>query len=757
MSRTTTKAIIQSIAIGLAPLWFPFLLAWFHTWNRLSFQECLQGERWEDHVTLVCHLRQQHLLPSTTADGSIRRIILPRVTVPTLLEWSDLFASSSESPSPSYEDARNPRITVTLVAPSRTEPSSSLASITTTTTTGYGFRRNHSHRSQNPTQPLQKRWLFPITTALVLLVNLGFFVGLWSGRVDPSRVALHSTFHHYYHNHHNLPTDLGTALTGHLSHFEIWHFGFNMMTWLTVGPTLETTISTMTTMHPARHDSFSTIPLLLWTCSFLPITSMVVWGIQNLSSRIQQRNTPMTTTTTSTTTTTNNIHSTINAPPLQPSASSSSMVGFSGILFAWLVIKTLGDGPNAMSCPVFFLPNLCFPTYHNRIFHINIGPLVQLIVLQMVLPKVSWKGHLAGILVGFVCYHATYWTSASSLHLLEFMQPSVLFPILWILGHVITGRMAATSHQRIASTGTVANGIWRNGGGSGGTWGRSRRQQQQHQQLHTTTSETIVATVEAVTGRLIVARNLLIFHFAVCHVGAWVGGGIGGLGARSGGGLSSVLNLTVLQLVIYHGTSASRGQPSHDEPLEEGKSALDTTALGVTARAYVGLSYVLLATDGLTMGNWIPTWSLWSNTGSAVGMILSRDFILLLSIGSILTGGLERIDVSLSMEEEAAAPGTWWMIVYPVARHSRVVGKSCLPFFPVRARGPVRSSSLDCPRVWNLFMTIFPWRRRTIQEERIPSRRKENDGGGNEMYMDGEKRLPRPENGTNGEIIALLV
>ena len=726
------------MAIGFAPLWFPFLISWFHTWNRLSFLECFEGERWDDHVTLVCHHHQQQ-----------QRINFPQVTAPPLLEWSNMFTSSMESPSPSSEANGTPRITVRLVSPTNADPSSSTA----TTTTGYGFRRNHHHHhhQNSMSESPQKRWLFPVTTAVVLLVNLGFFVGLWSARVDPSRVALHSTFHHY--SHPDPPNDWGTALTGHLSHFEPWHFGFNMMTWLTVGPTLETD----------DNNSYSTIPLLLWTCSFLPLTSIVVWGIQNLSTRIQQQRNPPTPTISTPTTT-------LPRPP--SSSSSSSMVGFSGILFAWLVIKTLGDGPESMSCPIFFLPNLCFPTYHNRLFHINLGPLVQLIVLQMILPKVSWKGHLAGILVGFIAYHVTDWTSttSSSLPILDFLQPSVLFPFLWLVGPTYVTRRRtlmitapSTTRSTIATLSTTASASRRNGGSGvgGGTWGRSKRQSD------TTTSNTIVSMVEGTTRRLRMLRNLLIFHVVVCHWGTLVGGH-GGLEASSA--LSSILNLMILQLVIYHGTTTATttGRPLQEEvPQEqEGRSTgllVDTTALGVTARAYVGLSYVLMATDGLTVGNWIPTWSLWSNTGSAIAMILARDFLLFGSMASILLtmGTLGRWDACTTWDETATGgrgtnlDGTWWMIIYPVARHSMVVVDSCRQLLLLlQSTGPARYVSLCSQKIQSLF-TFVSLTTRTVQE-RTPSWRKENNGGGNEMGLDRDERLPHSEDGTNEEMIALV-
>jgi hypothetical protein len=47
--------------------------------------------------------------------------------------------------------------------------------------------------------------------------------------------------------------------------------------------------------------------------------------------------------------------------PFAMVSSFPNMVGFSGILFAWMVIATLQT--QQKSCPVFFLSDLCFDVY----------------------------------------------------------------------------------------------------------------------------------------------------------------------------------------------------------------------------------------------------------------------------------------------------------------------------------------------------------------------------------------------------------
>ena len=102
-----------------------------------------------------------------------------------------------------------------------------------------------------------------------------------------------------------------------------------------------------------------------------------------------------------------------------------NMVGFSGILFAWMVVSTLQT--QQRTCPIPVFPDLCFDVYTVGGFSISLGPLVQLVFLQMILPRASFIGHLAGIIVGF----AWHWNFLPSL---EWIQPCILYPLAWIGG-----------------------------------------------------------------------------------------------------------------------------------------------------------------------------------------------------------------------------------------------------------------------------------------------------------------------------------
>jgi Rhomboid family len=140
------------------------------------------------------------------------------------------------------------------------------------------------------------------------------------------------------------------------------------------------------------------------------------------------------------------------------------MVGFSGILFAWMVVATLQT--QQKSCPVFFMPDLCFDVYQIGGFTVSLGPLVQLLVLQVILPRASFVGHLAGIVVGFL-FH---WKMQPPL---EWSQPCLLFPLVWFIGKwaclkyfepIHTDTSSSNSGGRMLGTGQAGTGAvvpWR--------------------------------------------------------------------------------------------------------------------------------------------------------------------------------------------------------------------------------------------------------------------------------------------------------
>jgi hypothetical protein len=79
--------------------------------------------------------------------------------------------------------------------------------------------------------------------------------------------------------------------------------------------------------------------------------------------------------------------------------SNRPIVGYFGVLFAWMVVASLEQ---PLTCPDIFRPSPCFPTYNWGPVKYTWGPLVQVIVKQVILSHVSLTAHMAGIVAGLL-------------------------------------------------------------------------------------------------------------------------------------------------------------------------------------------------------------------------------------------------------------------------------------------------------------------------------------------------------------------
>ena len=262
--------------------------------------------------------------------------------------------------------------------------------------TALGFRRNPNKQSMKHFNDSNK---FPVATYFWLLLNVGLYGWYYSKRVDSSAVSINGQL---LRN----GGDFGRALSGNLAHFEILHLGVNGMSLLNLGQALE------------RNNRLlgGTIGLLLWTGSFLVLTAywvVILYIIdRNVGDRLWRR------------------WSGTRAPSRFP-----SMVGFSGIIFAWSVTWALSLSKFQQTCP---FPGLCFSTHNVGGFKFSWGPIVQLVLIQALLhKKVSFVGHLAGTIVGFLWHWGL-------LLPLEWSQPCILYPILWLVGKCIIYRWSSS-------------------------------------------------------------------------------------------------------------------------------------------------------------------------------------------------------------------------------------------------------------------------------------------------------------------------
>ena len=218
--------------------------------------------------------------------------------------------------------------------------------------TAGGFRRN-----PNKHKPSLVDRLHPILTqasfGLLAGLQLYLFVVYWNGNVSPSTVG--KSFANIWQS-----GEVWRALSGSTAHFDLWHIGLNL--------------SAFYQLSQALQHSMPPIVYLGLNLSFMAWVSVfwVFW--QQGRQRI--------------------MHS-------DPSASLNSVptIGYSGVLFALSTIVTL---QRHESCPIPFVESICFSTHHFGGLAFSFAPLIQLGMVQVILPRVSFAGHLAGIVVGFL-------------------------------------------------------------------------------------------------------------------------------------------------------------------------------------------------------------------------------------------------------------------------------------------------------------------------------------------------------------------
>jgi len=250
------------------------------------------------------------------------------------------------------------------------------------------FKQSYYNKEEKPFQQLFQR----PATCLLLALNVVLAFCYWNFRVSPNAVALMDgpmlqQFQYW------------RGLTGALAHFEWWHLLFNMMSLHNLGQFLE-------------EDHYGSINFLLYNLGLIPVTVLFFFAGSHLVYSIRHRLRSG-----------NNNESGINSLQTTISRPAINAVGYSGILFAWMVISALEQ---TKSCPIPFLDSVCFETWHlTEHIKFNLGPMIQLVVAQVILPRVSFGGHLAGIVAGF-------WLHWNVLPL-EIIQPSVSIPLITLV------------------------------------------------------------------------------------------------------------------------------------------------------------------------------------------------------------------------------------------------------------------------------------------------------------------------------------
>lgn len=260
------------------------------------------------------------------------------------------------------------------------------------------------------------------TTSFLILVNLLLAFIYYNNRTDPSLVC--KDYHKVVHEH-----ELWRSFSGATAHFEPLHIGFNMMSLYALGIELE--------------PRFGSLPFLFYNICLIPLTTIVMMGMIWMQIRYTA----------------------------DERLRHTKSVGYSGVLFAWAVITSL---ERRSTCPVPFMSKLCFKTYQFNmsdmlkisnssrwIIKFNFAPLVQLLVAQVIMPRVSFLGHLSGIVCGFVLH----WNllPREIFYMPQVLIPALLMFHLWHIRKIISfkcksfGYIPIEHDDEIEMEGTSAN------------------------------------------------------------------------------------------------------------------------------------------------------------------------------------------------------------------------------------------------------------------------------------------------------------
>lgn len=248
-------------------------------------------------------------------------------------------------------------------------------------------------------QKLIQAFMEKPTTHLLIGLNLVLAFYYWNYSTPIQSVAK------IYSRIMDAPFEPWRAFSGALAHFDLMHIGFNMMTLYGMGMSLEQT--QMTKWYRPYSPSLSflcyNIALVIWTS----VTLMGLKKIQVYWMQMRRGDTAGL-----------EIDMIQNGPT----------IGYSGVLFSWMVIETL---ERSETCPIPFLPDICFETHEFLNIKWNLGPIVTLGITQLILRRASFVGHLAGILCGYAIH----------IGLLPYklmIVPHVLLPLvlLWYYGFI---------------------------------------------------------------------------------------------------------------------------------------------------------------------------------------------------------------------------------------------------------------------------------------------------------------------------------
>mmetsp|Transcript_6098 Transcript_6098/g.13302 ORF Transcript_6098/g.13302 Transcript_6098/m.13302 type:complete len:746 (-) Transcript_6098:113-2350(-) len=392
------------------------------------------------------------------------------------------------------------------------------------------IRRNpNKRRTSRPNQTMQQILHRPTTTFLLCL-NIYLAYRYWNSRTPPSSLAK-------VYSKIVLDYDLWRSFTGATAHFEPLHLGFNMMSLYSLGMELE--------------EGYGSINFLFYNISLIALTTAVMMALIWLRIRYTS----------------------------DTSLTETSSVGYSGVLFAWMVVASL---ERHRTCPVPFIQGLCFDTYSlfGGRLKVSAGPIVQLGVAQFIMPRVSFTGHLAGIICGFFLH----W----NLLPLGLFCPQVLIPACF-LAHLkyvrkvipINGSSFDTEEALNSAGGKQIEGefsSYDSGTASNNNTFRSVRAQKQHRLLLLTKRSMIV-----------VAGASFLFHSSNMF-------------------LSQAVALVFFALSVQSNALLLCHRQNSNQSIEDkGKITTEMSRGGILWRGSVITLVLTIVSDAMTVSAWLVT------------------------------------------------------------------------------------------------------------------------------------------------------
>ncbi|EJK48937.1 hypothetical protein THAOC_32226 [Thalassiosira oceanica] len=212
-------------------------------------------------------------------------------------------------------------------------------------------------------------------TCVIILVNVALAFHYWNRRVDPSSVS--KQYARIVHEH-----EWWRGITGATAHFDLLHVGFNMVSMDNLGREIEGTL-------------LNSIEFLMWNFALVVYTTIIMIAMVYARIRYLQRKIDAC----------GNAEIRATYEMKQDKLRSTSSVGYSAVLFAWMVVSTMER--KMPTCPIPFAKDVCFATYEVpglSWLRFNWSPIVSLIFCQIIFPRVSFIGHLAGIICGFLLH-----------------------------------------------------------------------------------------------------------------------------------------------------------------------------------------------------------------------------------------------------------------------------------------------------------------------------------------------------------------